>query len=151
MKKILFSVVFILLMIPSAIAQSSSDEQQLKELIQQSFDKIFSEKEISLLSEYYTADFLLLEQGEVWDMAKIREMMQSIQNDPAERINEFDFIEIKVLGDMAWIAYHNKATFERDGQKVGEINWLESASAIRTPGGWRLEMLHSTRKPKTAE
>lgn len=147
MKKFLISFVLMLGMVPCQLAQNSSDEQQLKELVQQSFDTIFSEKNINLLSKYYTEDFLLLEQGEIWDLAKIEKMMKMTQNNPAERINEFEFIEIKVAGDMAWLAYHNKAIFERQGQKEAEIEWLESATAKRTPGGWKLDMLHSTRKP----
>lgn len=131
------------------LAQSNSDKEQLKTLISESFDKIFSEKETDAMSDYYTKDFLLLEHGEVWDRQKITEMMEMIKNDPSERINTFDFVEIKVSGETAWIAYHNTAIFRKKGSKVGEMNWLESATAVKTKDGWKLDMLHSTRKPKT--
>ncbi len=44
-------------------AQNPSDEQQLKELIQNSFNDIFSEMSIDKLDTYFTSDFLLLEVG----------------------------------------------------------------------------------------
>ena len=148
MKKFLiFSI--ILAYIPfTGVAQNAPDAQQIEELIQKSFDVVFSEKDLSKFDDFYTEDFILLEHGEVWDKEKIEQMMLMIKDDPSERINEFDFIEVKINGDMAWVAYHNKAIFKRNGTITGELNWLESATAIKTEDGWRLEMLHSTRKPQ---
>lgn len=96
--------------------------------------------------QYYTDDFILLEDGEVWDLKIIRDVMDKMagMDKVPERINSFEFLEVKISGDMAWTAYHNKAVFKIEGQEVGEMNWLESATAIRTRDGWRLQMLHST-------
>lgn len=127
-------------------AQTSSDEQQLKNLIQNSFDDIFSGMNIEKLESYYTEDFLLLEVGEVWDMERIKKELSSYDLNGRERLNDFEFIEIKIKGDSAWIAYHNNATFKQDGEIVGGVKWLESATAIRTKNGWKLDMLHSTLK-----
>ena len=146
-KFLIFSI--ILAYIPfNGVAQNATDAQQIEELIQKSFDVVFSEKDLSKFDDFYTEDFTLLEHGEVWDKEKIEQMMLMIKDDPSERINEFDFIEVKINGDMAWIAHHNKAIFKRNGTITGELNWLESATAIKTEDGWRLEMLHSTRKPQ---
>tara|TARA_B100001063_G_C16645262_1_gene492988 strand:- start:13 stop:429 length:417 start_codon:yes stop_codon:yes gene_type:complete len=131
------------------LAQANSDKQQLKTLISESFDKIFSEKETDAMPNYYTKDFLLLEHGEVWDRQKITEMVQMTNDDPSERINSFDFVEIKVSGDIAWIVYHNTAIFKKEGSKIFEMKWLESATAVKTKDGWKLDMLHSTRKLQT--
>ena len=141
-----FSFLLILMLSNIGLGQINSDKEQLKNLISESFDKIFSEKETDAMSDYYTKDFLLLEHGEVWDRQKITEMMKMIKDDTSERINTFDFVEIKITGDTAWIAYHNTAIFKKEGNKIGEMNWLESATAIKTKDGWKLDMLHSTRK-----
>lgn len=127
-------------------AQNSSDEQQLKDLIQNSFDDIFSEMRIDKLDIYFTSDFLLLEVGEVWDMERIKSELSSYDLQGRKRINEFKFIEVKIKDNTAWIAYHNTATFIKDGEVVGARQWLESATALRTQDGWKLDMLHSTRK-----
>lgn len=127
-------------------AQNSSDEQQLKDLIQNSFDDIFSEMSIDKVDKYFTKDFLLLEVGEVWDMERIKSELSSYDLQGRRRINEFEFIAVKVKDDTAWIAYHNTATFRKGGEIVGGRKWLESATAIRTQDGWKLDMLHSTLK-----
>jgi hypothetical protein len=53
-------------------------------------------------------------------------------------------IEIKVVNKMAWVAYQNYANFSVDNKIVRKAHWLESATAILTEDGWKLEMLHST-------
>ena len=144
MKNIL--ILFAFLFSTTAFSQSS-DQLQIEQLIQNSFDEIFSNYEVDKLIDFYTEDFLLLEQGEVWDMAIIRDYLTKAKSNlnPPTRTNRFEFIKTDVEGDRAWVAYHNYATISRDGQVLREIYWLESATAIRTTNGWRLDMLHSTR------
>lgn len=144
MKNIL--ILFAFLFSTTAFSQSS-DKLQIEQLIQNSFDEIFSNYEVDKLIDFYTEDFLLLEQGEVWDMAIIRDYLTKAKSNlnPPTRTNRFEFIKTDVEGDRAWVAYHNYATISRDGQVLREIYWLESATAIRTTNGWRLDMLHSTR------
>lgn len=149
MKRNLKFFLFFLLSLP-AVAQTSKagDEKLVKDLIVNSFQEIFSENKQEKLLQYFTDDFLLLEDGEVWDMKIIRGYMEraAAMDRRPERINFFEWIEVKVSENMAWAAYHNRAVFKVDGQVVGEMNWLESASAVRTADGWRLELLHSTVK-----
>lgn len=144
MKNIL--IIFAFLFSTTAFSQSS-DQLQIEQLIQISFDEIFSNYEVDKLIDFYTEDFLLLEQGEVWNMAIIRDYLTKAKSNlnPPTRTNRFEFIKTDVEGDRAWVAYHNYATISRDGQVLREIYWLESATAIRTTNGWRLDMLHSTR------
>lgn len=136
----------LLLQVPVIAQPSATDEQQVKDLIIDSFQEILSENKQEKIPQYYTDDFILLEDGEVWDLNIIRDVMDKMaeMDRVPERINSFEFLEVKIAGDMAWTAYHNKAVFKIEGQEVGEMNWLESATAIRTQDGWRLEMLHST-------
>jgi|TARA_R100000501_G_C2547231_1_gene63440 hypothetical protein len=132
----------------SVMSQNSElkKEDQIKELITNSFQKIFSDLDPQSLDTYCTQDFLLLETGEVWDMDKMRNYLDraSKQKSKVIRFNSFDFIEIKIEGKMAWVAYHNKAEFKSGEEVVRELNWLESATAILTEEGWKLQLLHST-------
>ena len=145
--KAIILVLILFFQLTSSQAQSQDDEGQLKQLIQGSFDKIFSELDTASIQTFYTPDFILLENGEVWDNDKIAAYMlraRSAENRPV-RTNRFEFIEVKISGNTAWLAYHNYATFSRDGSEQRKLYWLESATAIRTTQGWRLDMLHSTR------
>ncbi|WP_026953988.1 DUF4440 domain-containing protein [Algoriphagus vanfongensis] len=148
MKSLLLS--FLLLVSFSGFAQEKSDEKAVQDLIQGSFDHLFSEFDSDRIFDFYTEDFLLLEQGEVWDMKIIQDYFAKAkqnENRPT-RTNRFEFISTKIDGNRAWVAYHNYATITRDGQVIREIEWLESATAIKTSKGWRLDMLHSTRIEK---
>ena len=122
-KKILLGFFLSLLLSNLGLAQTDLDEQELKELISESFDKIFSEKQTDLMSNYYTNNFLLLEHGEVWDRQKLIEMLSLFKDDPSQRINTFDYVEIKISENTAWMVYHNTAIFKQEGKKVGEMNW----------------------------
>ena len=132
----------------TAMSQNSelNKEDQIKELISNSFQKIFSDLDPEALDTYCTPDFLLLETGEVWDMKRMRNYLDraSEQESKVIRFNSFDFIEIKIEGKMAWVVYHNKAEFKSGEEVVRELNWLESATAILTEEGWKLQLLHST-------
>lgn len=125
----------------------ANDEQELKNLIQNSFDDIFSRHDTADIGKYYTEDFILLEHGEVWNNDTIRNyQIRSQQRDSKpRRVNSFDFIEIKISGNTAWMAYHNYATLHYQDKENRDLYWLESATAIKTAEGWRLDMLHSTR------
>ncbi|WP_373055539.1 DUF4440 domain-containing protein [Zunongwangia sp. H14] len=146
--KIILQISMLLFLIIPAAAQNSveEDKKQIKNLIVNSFDDILSKMNSEKLAKYYTNDFLLLENGEIWDIDDIKDYISNArkQGPLPERINSFDFIEIKIVGKMAWAAYHNNAVFKIDNETRNEMNWLESATAIRTPDGWKLQMLHST-------
>lgn len=146
--KNIFTLLLLMLIYTSAVAQNSkeTDEAQIKNLIINSFQDIFSNLDPESIEKYYTEDFLLLENGEIWDNEIITNYMKRAKESgkQPERINSFDFIEIKIEDEMAWVAYHNNAVFKMSGRVEGELNWLESATAIKTEDGWRLQMLHST-------
>ncbi|MFN3760544.1 MAG: nuclear transport factor 2 family protein [Algoriphagus aquaeductus] len=143
-------LVLVALLFSTTAFSQTSDVRQVEQLIQDSFDEIFSNYNAEKLTDFYTEDFILLEHGEVWDMAFIRNYLGKAKSNPnpPTRTNRFEYIKTIVEGDRAWIAYHNYATISRDGQVLRELYWLESANAIRTENGWRLDMLHSTRADK---
>lgn len=120
----------------SALAQTSAGtgEQMIKNLIKNSFQEILSKNKKEKLSKFYTEDFLLLEDREIWDIEIIRGYMDkaAAMDQKPERINSFEFQEVKISGDRAWTAYFNKAIFKVEDKVVGEMNWLESATAIPT-------------------
>lgn len=128
-----------------------SDEKLVQNLIQDSFDSLFSTFNEDLILNYYTEDFLLLEQGEIWDKAFIENYFKQAktQSSLPIRKNRFEFISTKVEGDRALVAYQNYASISIPGLDPRNLHWLESATAVRTPKGWRLDMLHSTRVMET--
>jgi|SRR6218665_207212 len=125
---------------------NKTDESRIKELIIASFDEIWSQLNSKNIDKYYTKDFLLLENGEVWNNDSISKYLNHavLKKPIPKRVNSIEFIEVKVLNGMAWVAYKNKAVFTLENKPGRKALWLESATAILTAAGWKLQMLHST-------
>lgn len=124
-----------------------AEEQIAKDLIQGAFDELWGGVDSTKISTYHTEDFIILEQGEIWDNDRIKAYMrrQLANPDRPKRTNRMEYISIEKYGPSLQIAYHNFAEFTRADTLVGEAQWLESALAVRTDEGWRLKMMHSTR------
>lgn len=97
-------------------------------------------EEISVL---VTADFELLEVGEIWDLEKTLAEITPTAGKFTRR-NYFHRITSEEMGDTAWVSYWNRATFT-SAQETRERSWLESAVLVRRDGEWKVRMLHSTR------
>ncbi len=131
---------------PKEQSITPAEIQIAKDLVQGVFDDIWSARDSTRLLDYHTQDFVILENGEVWDNARIKKFMRdqmSRQNRP-DRINKMDYISVDKYGESIQLAYHNHADFIRNDSLLFEGNWLESALAVKTEKGWRLKMMHST-------
>ena len=146
MRLILF--LFILLQGTLVFGQTptTTDETQVQQLIENMFNDLFSSYNADKIATYMSDDFILLEDGMIWDNQIIAGYLNGAKakgNLPT-RTNRFEFIQTKVFGDRAWVAYKNWATISINGNVIQEIHWIESANAVKTDSGWKLELMHST-------
>ena len=125
----------------------AAEQQIAKDLIQGAFDDLWAGLDATKISNYHTADFIILEQGEIWNNDRIIAYMQKKQEetDRPKRTNRMEYISIDKYGESMQIAYYNFAEFTRADTLVAKAKWLESALAVSTADGWRLKMMHSTR------
>lgn len=125
---------------------TEAEKQIAKDLIQGAFDDLWAGVDSTKISDYHTADFVILENGEVWDNDRIKEFMrkQLAITDRAKRTNRMEYLSIEKYGASMQIAYYNFAEFMRADTIAGNAKWLESALAVPTEEGWRLKMMHST-------
>jgi hypothetical protein len=126
---------------------NETDKTLIKNLVIESFDEIWAKLSSKNIDKYYTKDFLLLENGEVWNNDTIASYLNKaiLRTPNPKRMNTIEIIDIKVTNKTAWVAYHNYATFTIDNKIIRKAHWLESATAILTENGWKIDMLHSTR------
>ena len=117
-----------------------------KDLIQGSFDDLWAGLDSTKILDYHTADFIILENGEIWDNKRIKQYMRGalLNNDGTKRINEMEYISIDKYGPSIQIAYDNYGSFYQGDSLLYKLHWLESALAIPTEDGWRLKQMHST-------
>ena len=124
----------------------SSFAQQEKDSIEASVSRFFdglSEINSDKLKAFATTDFLLLEDGQVWNMDTLVTKMGT-KNPNIKRVNKFEFIRTEQQGTMAWVSYHNTADFSMN-EKQQTVKWLESAVLKKEGGRWKIKLLHSTR------
>ncbi|MEO0787979.1 MAG: type 1 glutamine amidotransferase domain-containing protein [Bacteroidota bacterium] len=128
---------------------SAEEEQIAKDLIQGAFDEIWGGVDSNAISTYHTDDFIILENGEIWDNDRIKEYIRSQHEREVlpTRVNRMEFISMEKYGSSIQMAYDNFAEFYLEDSLVGKAYWLESALAIETSEGWRLKMMHSTWAP----
>lgn len=151
MKKMNSTIIFLLFTVLSfGQIDIGTEKQALENLIAASFDEVFSDLNAKKMDKLYTEDFLLLEDGIVQNKDSISDHFDKTikatihEKIIPKRINTFEFIDIKISSGMAWIAYQNHAVWLHEKTVYGKMDWLESAAAIKTKEGWKLQMLHST-------
>lgn len=91
-----------------------------------------------------TADFMLLEDGEVWNMDTLIAKVYVRENSGIVRVNKFEFIKTEQEGNLAWVSYYNYADFSMN-EKKQSVKWLESAVLKKEGNVWKIKLLHSTR------
>jgi hypothetical protein len=127
-------------------SQTVSDQEQIKQVIQNSFDDLWAAAKLDKVSQYYSSDFMLVENGTVWNTDSVSmhlTKMQRRSNRP-QRTNKIDIIKVDVDGDHAKVAYFNEATFVFTDKPNRSVRWLESAALKKLGSTWKVHLLHST-------
>jgi ketosteroid isomerase-like protein len=144
----LFMLLFLAASVCSnAQTQKSSEQGKVNQTITRFFDGIAA-LDIKAMKQCTTGDFLLLENGAVWNMDTLTNKLSPLKTAGFSRTNHLDFIQTEVKENTAWVAYNNAADINVNGQKRN-VQWLESAVLIKEGKEWKIKLLHSTAlKPK---
>ncbi|WP_121356940.1 nuclear transport factor 2 family protein [Flavisolibacter nicotianae] len=127
--------------------QKTGEQAQVNQAVNNFFDGIAA-LDAKTMKQYTTKDFLLLEDGAVWNMDTLANKLNPLKTMNFSRTNHLDFIQTEVEGSIAWVAYNNTADMSVNGQKMN-VRWLESAVLVKEGKDWKIKMLHSTPlKPK---
>lgn len=132
------------------MAQLSFD---FEEIIRNYYQEVHSDFKTEQLSDYFTADALLLNDGEKLDFEGIQNLLLNLkgQFETAQengrnlsRKHDIRFLDAKEDGQNAWLVYENKAEFMMDGAVVATLNWLESAVFVLQEKVWKIQLLHAS-------
>jgi len=126
---------------------SNTDSISVQQVVIKLFDGIAG-LDSSEIVTHVTKDFLLLEDGQIWNTDSLIKVLKPMKTQDFRRTNEFRFVSQQIAGGITWIVYYNTAHILFNGQKR-DINWLESAVLVKDDNNWKVKMLHSTmlRKP----
>ena len=143
---------FLLFLTTAALLSVSTIQAQIPAATPQQavvyFFDALAELSDAKMRAYVSADFLLLEDGAVWNTDSLSVRMARRNSSNFKRINSFRFIRTDVQGANAVAAYHNHADITIDGKLI-PVDWLESVHLVKEGEGWKIRMMHSTPvKPK---
>lgn len=107
------------------------------------FDAI-QRKDLEAMKANTTDDFVLFEDGRVWNNDSL---WTRIQQYPDRRL-EFKLSGFKVFVDResSQISYFNHAQVYRKDSVAGQIDWIENVTLRKVDGKWKISFLHSTPK-----
>lgn len=126
--------------------QKEADILSLKKLVEDSFQDILTDFKSEKIADYYTEDFILIENGEIWNNDSIRNYVEKnrLRTPKPTRKNQFDFFNIEIKDNIAWVSHYNTASFITENSPPRIVNWMETVIAVRTEEGCRIKLLHSS-------
>lgn len=120
-------------------AEQASVEHSL-----QGFFRAISESDFDALRASTTADYVLLEDGLVWNTDSLVAAVEDLQEGGLTISYSFADREVYVHGPIAWMTYRNTGVLS-GAAGADTLRWLESAVFRKEGGSWRMALLHSTR------
>lgn len=127
-----------------AVAQRTSDEEKIHRVLE-GFFQGFSELNIDKLKPYCSDDFVMLEDGSVWNLDTLSFKFMKTRNNAKDfqRVSNIKLLDTKTYRNMAWTYYNNQAIIKHNGKEI-TVNWLESAVLDKVENNWKIVLLHST-------
>lgn len=125
------------LLLPSVAAAQSSPFDPVV-----AFFTALSEANHQGIRDSTTENFVVLEQGEVWNLEKL---LSLVRPRTSLRRNFFSVVSEEVRGDTALVSYWNKALETSENGEERTRAWLESVVVVNERGTWRILQMHSTR------
>jgi hypothetical protein len=124
-----------------------ADDESIRQVIADYYDLYFTRLDKDKYRALLTRDYLLLENGEIFDADGDIAAMPKAE-DAYTRSDAFEFRSVQVHADMAFAVYFLRSTVTEKQQGTRYLEWLESAVLRRTENSWRIAVLHSTRISK---
>ena len=90
-----------------------------------------------------TEDYLLIEDGEIWNMEQESKWYKDEGNKVTDRKDNFDFKHIRIDGNVAYVVYNLRSDIIKEGNPI-QKNWNESTIFRKVNGEWKIALIHST-------
>ncbi len=127
---------------------TTGELDDIKLVVSQAYDEIWSDLDVDAIDDFHTSDFTLLNNGEdAWsnfDVVLYLKRVKKLQSKSLKRTNSFEFLEHKIYQDVAWITFYNTAQYTHEQSLMNDSKWLESAVLIKQHDQWKFQLLHTT-------
>jgi ketosteroid isomerase-like protein len=133
---------------PAAVFAAAGDVSVLQQTVVDYYKIYYADLDKDRYRALLTDDYLLLENGEVFDTEKDISLIPKPE-DEYRRVDTFDYRLLKVQGDTAHAVYFLKSDIRSKKDAAAKREWLESMLFRRSQGGrWQVALLHSTKIEK---
>jgi cytochrome oxidase Cu insertion factor (SCO1/SenC/PrrC family) len=119
----------------------TDDPEVLKKVLTDYFDGI-KEQDVKKLNALTTKDFVLFEDGKIWNNDSLVQPMPGEESFTASWV--FDSVKVEMDQQSGHMVYLNHGDFVINDTINMQFNWVESAYFKKVDGQWKLHFLHST-------
>ncbi len=137
--RLLFSCLLISLHV---FSQDKNDSTAIVKLLVDDY-KTMGTWDIKRHTANCTKNYLLIENGEIWNMENESEHYRSNAHRIIDRKDYFDIKYVRVFGNTAYAVYSLKSDIVENGN-LRTKNWNESVIFRKLDGNWKIELIHST-------
>ncbi len=140
MKQLLF--LCLLLISLKGVCQDKNDSTAIVQLLKGDYSTM-GNWDIKTHLNNITKDYLLIENGEVWDAAKETEWYQSNAHKIISRQDYFNIRTVKIFNNVAYAVYELKSVIKENNISKTKV-WNESVIFRKHGGKWKIALIHST-------
>jgi lactoylglutathione lyase len=97
-----------------------------------------------------TKDYLLIENGEIWDLQKEVASYKANANRIIQRTDSFNILTVKIFGNVAYDVHHLRSFIVEKKHSITK-EWNESVVFRKEEGRWKIALIHSSRLSSTAD
>jgi hypothetical protein len=123
-------------------SQESSDSTEIVYVLKEDY-KTMVTHDINKHKSFCTDDYLLIENGEIWNMEREAIDYRKKAHTVIQRFDYFDFKYFKIENSTAYAVYGLKSDITESG-KLTTRYWNESAIFRKVDGSWKIALIHST-------
>src|SRR6266852_3061759 len=143
--KTIIVFLLVILALDSCQQSKSDDGENLKLTLTDYFDGI-KNKDIKKMNQVTTADFIIYEDGKVWNNDSLIKVLNTFPKFTAKYT--FDGFRINVDNTSGSMSYFNHGDFTLKDTTKMTFDWIESATFKKIDGKWIIDFLHSTIRKK---
>ena len=135
-------LIFFLFLTTNVFSQENNDSSAIIKLLINDY-KTMGNWDIKSHIENCTENYLLVENGEVWDIKKETEYYIKNANRVIDRKDFFDIKYVRIYGDLAYAVYNLRSDITENGD-LKVKTWLESTIFRKIKDKWKIELINST-------
>ena len=141
MKKLSILLLTQVILLSACQQKKVDDPEQLNGVVVSFFDGIKT-KDFQKMNDLTTADFVIFEDGKLFNNDSLFKQMNSFAKYTAEYA--FDNFDTYVDANSGSTSYFNHGEIVLNDTIEIKIDWLESATFKKVDGKWKMDFLHST-------